>query len=324
MRDLLGRLDALDPDAGAAVKVIAYFDRLVETRAGLEAIVRGAAVLSGHIARLVEDDRGVRLRIDPDGRLLEPGPPPGDWPSTPVLPGGPPALWLESTGPAGPVGEMVLERAAVAARGVLDRAHRPVRRHSSAQTLLDTAAPEAARRKGAQRLGLGARARAFVLDGGEIQLAPGSGSAPPPGVRAGVGPAVPVLDLPDSVAAARVALRFAAAGTPQDPGPLVVFAEALGGLAVLASAVGPDTAPAPDVRALAKAAQSAPWVLATLVAVADSPSLRTAATTLLVHHSTLQERLSHAEDELGWPVRSPQGRLRLQLAIALLRLHRHG
>lgn len=52
MRDLVGRLSALDPDAGAAVQVIAYFDCLVETRAGLEAIVRGATVrrlrLHGH------------------------------------------------------------------------------------------------------------------------------------------------------------------------------------------------------------------------------------------------------------------------------------
>lgn len=41
MKELAGRLTALDPDAGAAVRVIAYFDRLSEARAGLEALVRG-------------------------------------------------------------------------------------------------------------------------------------------------------------------------------------------------------------------------------------------------------------------------------------------
>jgi DNA-binding PucR family transcriptional regulator len=57
---------------------------------------------------------------------------------------------------------------------------------------------------------------------------------------------------------------------------------------------------------------------------ASSPSsLRAAATALRVHHSTLQDRISHAEPLLGWNVREPHGRLRLQLALALRRLHRH-
>ena len=51
-----GRLAALDPDATAAVRVIAYFDELAEGRAGIEAIVRGAAVLAGCPARLVDED----------------------------------------------------------------------------------------------------------------------------------------------------------------------------------------------------------------------------------------------------------------------------
>lgn len=42
MKELAGRLAAVDPVAGAAVAVIAYFDRLAETRAGVEALVRGA------------------------------------------------------------------------------------------------------------------------------------------------------------------------------------------------------------------------------------------------------------------------------------------
>jgi DNA-binding PucR family transcriptional regulator len=85
--------------------------------------------------------------------------------------------------------------------------------------------------------------------------------------------------------------------------------------------IGPDTEPIADVRAVERARTDAPWVLATLVAVANSPSLRTAATALLVHHSTLQERLGHVEHVLGWSIRDPQGRLRLQLAIAMWRLH---
>ncbi|WP_345516084.1 helix-turn-helix domain-containing protein, partial [Phytohabitans houttuyneae] len=142
------------------------------------------------------------------------------------------------------------------------------------------------------------------------------------GRRAGVGPAVPVADLPRSWAAARVALRLTAEGTERDPGQPVVYADELGGLAVLAEAVGPGTPPSPDVAALERAAAAAPWTLATLHAVAVTPSLRTAAAMLTLHHSTLQDRLAHAERQLGWAVRDAHGKLRLQLALALRRLHR--
>jgi DNA-binding PucR family transcriptional regulator len=78
-----------------------------------------------------------------------------------------------------------------------------------------------------------------------------------------------------------------------------------------------------DVLAVERARSAAPWVLGTLVTFASSPSLRTAATALVVHHSTLQDRIAHVEQLLGWQVRDPMGRLRLQLALALRRLHLH-
>ena len=67
MRDLAVRLAALDADAGAALQVIAYFDGLVEGRAGLQSIVRGAAVLAGCPARLIDDERRLRIRVLPSG-----------------------------------------------------------------------------------------------------------------------------------------------------------------------------------------------------------------------------------------------------------------
>jgi DNA-binding PucR family transcriptional regulator len=100
-----------------------------------------------------------------------------------------------------------------------------------------------------------------------------------------------------------------------------VRADELGGLALLANAVGEE--PIQDVRDLERARSTAPWALATLDAVATSSSLRAAATSLVVHHSTLQDRLAHVEDLLGWSVRDPRGRLRLQLALALRRLRQH-
>ncbi|MFI7040989.1 helix-turn-helix domain-containing protein [Microbispora rosea] len=329
MRDLVGRLSALDPDAGAAVQVIAYFDRLVETRAGLEAIVRGAAVLAGCPACLTDSERGVHVRVLPDGGRTDAGPPPDPvWPRI-TVPGGAATLWLERPSPPGPVGAMVLERAAAAARGVLDRTRgrAPARRDEDdpalVEVLLDAAAPSAVRSLAARALGLPGdiSVRAVALEGGVPRVGPAH-HPPPEGVRAGIGPAVTVPDLPRSWALARTALRLAAEGTPQDPGPRVVHSDELGGLAVLAAAVPPGTAPHPDVRALERAGSEAPWMLATLYAAAYAPSLRAAAAQLTVHHSTLQDRLAHAEPLLGWTVRDPRGRLRLQLAFALRRLHR--
>jgi hypothetical protein len=87
MQELVGRLAEVDPDAGAAVKVIVYFDRLVEGGAGLEPIVRGAAVLAGCAARLVDDERGVSVRVDAQGRVGgEIGLPDPEWLSTSLLP----------------------------------------------------------------------------------------------------------------------------------------------------------------------------------------------------------------------------------------------
>ncbi|MFC5753934.1 helix-turn-helix domain-containing protein [Actinomadura rugatobispora] len=341
MKELAGRLEALDPDAGAALQVIAYYDRLVEGRAGLEALVRGAAVLTGRPARLVDETRRVRIRVDPGGRRADgAGPPPAGagWPSAPLEAGGPPALWLEGPGPAGVVEAMVLERASTAIRAVLERTRGkvPAAGHDQAmvETVLDPAAPAVARLRAARRLGLDprGRARALAMAGGVPAIEPVPGTAGSTGGRAaapdgtrrtGIGPEVPVLDLPVSHREALTALRLTAEGTERDPGPRVVHADRLGGLAVLAAAVGPDTEPVPDVRALERAAASAPWMLAVLDAVASARSLRGAAEEMAIHHSTLQDRLAHAESLLGWSVHEPQGRLRLQLALALRRLHRN-
>ncbi len=533
MKELAGRLTALDPDAGAAVRVIAYFDGLAESRAGVEALVRGAAVLAGCPARLVDPERRVHVRVEPDGtRRDTEAPPDPTWPSARLSPHGTAALWLERAGAArgtvpvpasrtgsasgaasahaggsapgmveadlgasapgvgkadvgGPASGMgkadlrasapgvvkadrcgsapgattadragaasqvadtdrggvaahvadidragaashatdtdhprtaphttdtdhpgtaphaveterggaaayaedidrggvtygvagtgrtgaapdgvtadraraashpvdtdhagaaarrggggharvassvvdavILERAAGALRLVLDRTRGRVPADDPAlvETLLDGTATEAARLHAARRLGLDPAlpARALAPLNERPRVVP-AGAEADGVVRLGVGPAVPVLELPRSWAEARTALRFTADGTPRDPGPRVVYAEELGGIALLADLVVPGAEPPPDVRALEAAAASTPWLAATLHAVASTASLRAAASEINVHHSTLQDRLAHAEHLLGWPVRTPQGRLRLQLALAMRHLAR--
>lgn len=362
MKELAGRLTALDPDAGAAVRVIGYFDRLAESRAGLEALVRGAAVLAGCAARLVDAERRVRVRVEADGTRRDSAAPPDPaWPAVALTPGGASALWLERTAGSAPsvVDAMILERAAGAVRVVLDRTRGrvPADDPESTETLLDATAPEAARLHAARRLGLdpadpATRARVVaapdapprvvaasrettggsglrsVPDGDQQALSDGHGVQPPhpeselPAGRLGIGPAVRVLDLPRSWSAARTALRFTSDGTAQDPGRRIVRADELGGIALLADLVAPGAEPPSDVRDLEAAAANAPWLLATLNAVAHTTSLRAAATEINVHHSTLQDRLTHAESLLGWPVRTPQGRLRLQLALTMRHLAR--
>ena len=216
---------------------------------------------------------------------------------------------------------MILERAAAAAKAVLDRTRGRAPDPASAELLVDASAPEDARLHAARRLGLSPgepAAVAAVEAGGPVIFA---GTPPPFAGRAGIGPATPVLSLPWSWQAARVALRFAAEGTEEDPGPAIVQYGELGALALLAD-VG-DQSELPDVRALDHAAAAAPWMLSTLRAAADAISLRAAATALRLHHSTLQDRITQAEHLLGWSLREPSGRLRLQLALALRRLARH-
>jgi hypothetical protein len=319
MRDLAVRLAALDADAGAALRVIAYFDGLTEARAGLQSIVRGAAVLAGCPARLSDDDRRVHIRVTPDGAAA-PGPPAADerWMRTEA---GSATLWLERTGEPGPVEAMILERASGALRAVLDRTRgrAPVADPAVVELVVDASAPADVRVKAARTLHLPpGLIRAVALESGPALLA---GGAPAPATRAGLGPAVEVPDLPASWAAARVALRFAAEGTDDDPGDTVVDHADLGALVLLADA--PGAADAPDLHALDHATSAAPWALSTLHAYAAAPSLRAAATALRVHHSTLQDRITVAEHLLGWPLRDPPGRLRLQLALALRRLRRH-
>ncbi|MDX3113346.1 helix-turn-helix domain-containing protein [Streptomyces scabiei] len=328
MKELAGRLTALDPDAGAAVQVIAYFDRLAESRAGIEAIVRGAAVLSGVPARLVDPERLVRVRVEADGTRRDTGVPPDPaWPSAALTPGGAPALWLERAD-ARPsvVDAVILERAAGAARLVLDRTRgrAPLDDPALVETLLDATAAEPARLHAARRLGLDPAAafRAVAVPDSPPRVLPADIRHAVAVGRAGVGPAAPLTGLPRSWAAARTALRFAAEGTAQDPGPRVVHADELGGIALLADLVTPGTEPGPDVQAVEAAAADAPWLLATLHAVTATASLRAAAVEANVHHSTLQDRLAHAEHLLGWPVRTPQGRLRLHVALTMRRLTR--
>ena len=320
MNDLALRLAALDPEVGAALRAVGHFDALLAARAGLHDVVRALAELVGCPARFVDPARGLVVRVGADG---EPGPSgvvDPRWPVVEVVGGG--QVLLERAGPAGTRDAVVLERAAAAVGTVLARtrsAH-PGVDPASVEVVLDAGADPADRLAAARRLGVVGPARAVALPaGGWLVL--GRHDALPTGLRCGLGPVGEVLDLPTSAEAARTALRLTAEGTEDDPGPRLVDAAELGAVLLLVRAAD-AAAPAADVRALDTAAAAGPWVLSTLEAVAGTTSLRDAARAVHLHHSSLQDRLVHAEQLLGWDVRSPGGRLRLQLALHLRRAAR--
>src|ERR1041385_8982735 len=111
MRGLLLKLSALAADSETAIRVISYFDALVESRATLVEVVRSAAGIAECVVG-VELDGVPALRRGPDGK-----------PAT-----GPTAItaeatigeygrvWLEREGDPRPMDDLVLERCAITLR----------------------------------------------------------------------------------------------------------------------------------------------------------------------------------------------------------------
>ncbi|WP_328609707.1 helix-turn-helix domain-containing protein [Amycolatopsis sp. NBC_00345] len=332
MRELAGRMRAVDPGAGAALQVVAHFDALVEARAGLEVTVRTAAVLAGCPAGLAVPARRLLLRVEPDGRRAD-GEPGGV--VTPV-PGHEGAVtWLEREPPGdAEFDRVVLDRLAATAGIVLDRTGTGVSEvdPGAVEVVLDAGAGEAARVAAARRLGLavdgefvvtvavgvaGQRPWTARLGDVEATIEPAGQVRPPRGQRSATGPVVGVRELPLSYQQARVGLRLTG-----EPGPSHVDTAALGGLLALADGCDSPSAVA-EVALLERVTSAYSWALATLTSVAAEASLRSAAGVLHVHHSTLQSRVELVEHRLGYAVTTPAGRTRLTIALALRLLRRN-
>ena len=329
MRDLIGKLEVVDDDTASALRVIDHFDRLVDERASTAAVVRAAAALAGSTAGLHDAARALVKRFAPDGRsqvaTVE-----GDWRHEPV-PGQPGSwLWLERTGEDGPLDALILERAARALQALGTGTPDP-----SAGGLVriacDPEATDADRRDAVARLGLtgpvtavltpsaNLRATLFSTVGAlVVALLPGTATIPE-GIRAGAATASDPMQLPTAFEQARTALRLAA--EVGGLAPSVVRYEDLGALAVIAERISADEAAGVgDVRRLEELLDRHPWVVDTLHAVLDQPSLRQSAAMLHVHHSTLQERLTWLSGQLGYSPAKGRGRQRAAVAVLLWRV----
>ncbi|HEY1778203.1 MAG TPA: helix-turn-helix domain-containing protein [Solirubrobacteraceae bacterium] len=355
MRALLQRLSGLDDVAESAVRIIELFDKLAQERLSLADLVRSAALFSECPIGVSDPDGTVVLRISVDGQRLE-----LQRPETavgqPVDGGG--DVWLERDGPPLALDELVLERFATAValarkrEAVQPRAGDP----ALVELMLSPDTDEADRMRAIQLFGLVPTSpiRALVVAGRATEVlgrcARPLGKSPigdvlavivfgdedlrvrlkhlAAGVRVGVGPRVPAGEAWRSWQAARLAARLAdgasrtgAGCSERDPG--VVFWDDLGGLATVAEYVPTEAiSQIPDVIALDQLAseRTGTVTLDALRALCEAESIRLAARTMHMHHSSMGQRLDHAEQTLGFSVRPAPGRHRLALAMALRRL----
>jgi hypothetical protein len=311
-------LTALDPQASETLKIVAYFDALVAGGVGVETIVRGAAVLSGVPAGDLHG--GTAVRVGPHGDRLAAAAPDG-WPSADASSGD--VVWIERTGRPHANDAMVLERFALAV--AVSRAQRTIAPEDSVQILLDATRPAPERAAAAARCGLPARVRVVAASASDAVPADGPSTvvATEHGVvRAvvtadtgrldgivGAGSWGAPADLAESWALASMALRLARSrGTAVD-------ADGLGVIGIAALAL--DGAEPPDVRAIARLD---PRTRRVLTVLAEADSIRSAATILGMHHSSVQARHEALVAELGYDPRTALGRARFELADILARL----
>jgi hypothetical protein len=318
MQELVGRLTALDPDASDSLKVVTYFDTLVTAGAGLDALLRGAAALSGVVAGA--NRRGRISRRAPDGQTPQ-AEPLARSPQRTCSVG---EVWLERVGPLHANDEMIVERLALSLDLIEARRH-PV---SALEIVIDPARTLTERTTALAKLRLEPGSRIRIVATRPDKQGPTASSVAvptrygivratlcrtpqePPSQPAGLGQWVRADHAPDSWDGAVIALRLTDATTP------VVDATDLGALLLLAQAHDPH-APHDDVKALARLDTRSAQVLRALV---EADSLRAAAAVLGMHHSTLQARHETLTRELGYDPRTAAGKVRYAVAEFLLRL----
>ncbi len=350
MRELAGRLAALDPAASETLRVIAYFDRLVDGRVGAEGMLRGAAVLSGTTVGRLVAGRETGRRFGADGAALPDGGPAGGsngagsggsgssgggglagWPS--VTFGEGEVVWLERVGEAHANDAMILERLAISLSVLSQRLDTAAPTRRAVEVLLLGDSTEAERQEAADRLGLALHAavRAVAVPAvmrvdrpaaqavvasrfGVVRAVITTLEHPAVAERAGVGIAAYTPDeVRESWRSALVALRLA-----DDEHP-VVWAESLGPLLGLAEAEDQRATPPPDVTALDRALGTH-WTEPLLRDLAAGASRRALAARAGVHHSTMGARVHELPGLLGFDPATPLGRTRLDVALLLHRL----
>jgi PucR-like helix-turn-helix protein/diguanylate cyclase with GGDEF domain len=361
VKGLLLRLSAVDADAEAAVRVIAYFDALVMRGATPVELVRAAAALAECPAGLDRPAAApVRFRPDgaPAGEVVISG-------SVEIEPGAG-RIWLARDGGPGPLDDLVLERFAISAR-LLVGPHRRTPAPDLADpglvelVLAEREAPED-RARALRLLGLDGelpvRVLAVAADGdpGAAAVALVARGRPVRAARVAViGTRAAMLLQPRESAASVVAdLRAAFEARSRERGSAAAVRVGVGrpmpGLEARASwaqaqlalrfaTVDDAIIDHEELGSLALLAELPPEQLraqtdvvaldalaatdvAALEAFCRTGSLRKAAALLHLHHSSVADRLAHVENELGWSLDEPRDRFRARFALLARRLAR--
>lgn len=328
MQELLGRLTALDPDASAALRVIACFDELIVGHVNTRGLLGAAAALAGCTAGFRQSRPARLVRITPRGM------PATDHWDPPDLPDRDFSVWLERVGPSQANDAIITERLEFAVRIRHSAGRRDLDSRRDLAVTLDPAAELDDRRACAARIGLTPGRTYRVLAAplfatwhehpkatedvvttsfGPIHALVVPQGAPPPDARpCGVGTTAVVDDLHRSFRSALVALRLCDSAAP------VVRADDYGALIGLL-ADSPDSANSPDVDLLDGVMAHA-WGMVTLDALLRAGSVRQAARSCGVHHSTMTARVGTIADVIGFDPLDGLGRTRLGLAFLMWRL----
>ncbi|WP_051898465.1 hypothetical protein [Sciscionella sediminilitoris] len=301
------------------LKVVGYFDTLVTAGAGVDGLLRGAAALSGVVA-------GAQRH----GRVSRRGPedttPPEatDHPHAPHRECSTGSVWLERTGEPHANDEIIVERLAVAL-DLLETRYDPV---GALETAIDPARTLEERTTALAKLSITPSSRIRIIatkpntclsdtpstavptHHGILRATLGKTSTEPPSTPAGLGTWVRADQAPRSWEAAMIAFQLT------EPGMPVLDASELGTLLMLARAHDPQE-PHDDIRNLMRLDTRSAHILRTLV---ETDSIRSAATELGMHHSTLQARHEALTRELGYDPRTTTGRIRYGTAEFLRRL----
>ncbi len=335
MRELIGKVAISDGTTASALQVIAHFDVLADQRASVGSILRAAAALADCPVVLHRGAIGSTVRVDPAGRTLSDDPPdaPDETVHREMVDRHESAdLWLERTGTAGSLDQLILERAAQALRPLLRSAATLPDRQAAVRIACDPLTSEADRRAALRARGVTGEALVVVTPPDQP---PKSGSAVElrsrwvlllpahSGVdehiarssRAGIAKTRD-LDIVEALRRATRALALTVEG--ESGGPVQVDYDDLGDIVDLAQLLPPGT-DTPDAGRLEELRRRRPWVPGTIYQVLGQPSMRRAATALHIHHSTLQHRLAWLESELGYRLDNPAGRLRAATAWTLWR-----
>lgn len=358
MEGLLRRLSAEGSEAENALRVIAFFDRLVEARGGIDEVVRSSARLIGGNAGYQAESADPAISYDSRGRV---------GPATPSSASLIKAVasqtatlgkvWIDTSTDNAALGELVVERMALAAAIVLGREARATSsgQWSAVATVVSTEATASEREDAARAIGFridwairaivilhdpasgptdaqiqkwaaesGAKASAAHHDDG-ISVAlvhernPASPlEVPPWSALTGIGSRAAIADASESVRTARLALRL----TSRVLGPMVVDYDKIGPFAQLSSISREAAGSSALVKQLIYLAQSETGraELEALDGFCRYRALRPASIEMNLHHSSLANRLKNAERKIDIDLDSTDDVAQLTLALQLYRI----